>query len=159
MWARGVEDFDNVVYRFNEGSQLLEDDVWDGLRQLGEGCHELEVAEYGVSTHWSAAYVFCFTSSTDSPLNAALAAPALRVAKIDIPLAPDDIRVDWNAVPGATWYELYHAAGEGEWQFKATVTNTTYVDTSPSWLQSDRYTVRACNADGCSEFSNVVTQH
>lgn len=117
------------------------------------------MAEHGVSTHWSPAYEFCFASSADSPLNAALAAPALRVAKIDIPLAPDDIRVDWNAVRGATWYELYHAVGEGEWQFKATVTNTTYVDTSPSWLQSDHYTVRACNADGCSEFSNVATQH
>ena len=116
------------------------------------------MAEHGISTLWSPAYEFCFASPTDS--NSALAAPTgLRVAKIDVPAAPDDIRVDWNAVPGATWYELYHAAGDGEWQFKATMTNTTYVDTSPSWLQLDHYTVRACNADGCSEFSNVATQY
>lgn len=159
VWVSGVEDFDNVVYRFNEGSQLLEDEVWDGVRALGDGCHELEMAEHGISTHWSPAYEFCFARSTDPPSNSALAAPAgLWVAKIDIPAAPDDIRVTWNAVEGALWYELFHAAGDEDWQFKATVTNTVYVDTAPSWLYPDHYTLRACNADGCSEFSSVATQ-
>lgn len=160
VWAAGVMDFDNVIYRFNKGPEVSEDGVWQEVLALGAGCHELEVAEDGISTHWSLPYEFCFASSTDLPSNSALAAPTgLWVAKIDIPAAPDDIRVTWNAVQGATWYELYHAAGDGDWQFKAAVTNTTYVDTSPSWLQSDHYTVRACNADGCSELSNVATQN
>ena len=160
VWAAGVVDFDNVVYRFNEGADLLQADVWDALLGLGAGCHELEVAENGISTHWSLPYEFCFTDSTPPPDSSIPATPTgLWVAKIDVAFAPDDIRVTWNAVPGATWYELYHAAGDGDWVFKATVTNTTYVDTFPSLLFADHYTVSACNNAGCSEFSTVATQY
>ncbi len=160
VWAAAVVDFDNVGYRFNGGSELVEAGVWDALLALGAGCHELEVAEDGISTHWSGSYEFCFV---DSPRPADSSIPAtptgLWVAKLDVAFAPDDIRVTWNAVPGATWYELYHAAGDGEWTFKATVTNTTYVDTFPSLLFADSYTVNACNSAGCSAFSAVATQY
>ena len=162
VWAQGVVDFDNVLYRFDGGASLLQAGVWDAL--LAAGCHELEVAEDGISTHWSAPYEFCFVSSTPTPTPTPTSSiPAiptgLWVAKVDIPFAPDDIDVSWNVVPGATWYELYHAAGDGEWTFKATVTNTTYVDTFPSLLFADHYTVNACNSAGCSAFSAVATQY
>ena len=159
-WVAGVIDFDNVVYRFNEGTEVFEDGVWEEVLALGTGCHELEVAEDGISTHWSLPYEFCFAVSVSTPSNSDLAAPTgLWVAKVDVAFAPDDVRVSWNAVPGATWYELYHAAGDGEWVFKATVTNTTYVDTFPSLLFADHYTVSACNNAGCSDFSAVATQY
>ena len=158
LYAVGVVEFDDVVYRFDGEGYLLQEEVMPALLTLAVGCHELEIAENGVSTHWSLPYEFCFVDSTLPADSAIPATPTgLWVAKIDVAFAPDDIRVTWNAVPGATWYELYHAAGDGEWVFKATVTNTTYVDTFPSLLFADHYTVRACNASGCSEFSAVAT--
>lgn len=87
VWASGVVDFDHVVYRFNEEAEVFADDVRAELLALDAGCHELEIAEDGISTHWSLPYEFCFASSTDSPSNSALAAPTLRVTKIDIPAA------------------------------------------------------------------------
>ena len=60
VWAADVVDFDNVAYLFNGGSDLLQADVWDALLALGTGCHELEIAENGISTHWSVPYEFCF---------------------------------------------------------------------------------------------------
>ena len=160
IWAIGVVDFYDVLYRFNGGEEVFEEDVADVLVALGAGCHELEIAEDVISTHWSSPYEFCFV---DSPRPADSSIPAtptgLWVAKLDVAFAPDDIRVTWNAVPGATWYELYHAAGDGDWVFKATVTNTTYVDTFPSLLFADHYTVSACNNAGCSDFSAVATQY
>ena len=82
----------------------------------------------------------------------------LWVAKVDIPFAPDDIDVHWNAVAGATWYELWHHDGV-QWQLKATTTRSAYRDESPSWLFADSYTLRACNNAGCSAFSAVATQY
>ena len=160
IWAVGVVDFYDVVYQFNGGEEVYEEDVVDVLVSLGVGCHEVQIAEDGISTHWSFPYEFCFVDSVPPADSASVPATptGLWVANIDIAFAPDDIRVTWNAVAGAAWYELLHAAGEGEWQFKATVTNTTYVDTSPSWLEPDHYSVRACNSAGCSEFSSVATQ-
>ena len=158
VWAVGVGDFDNVLYRFNEGSEVFEDGVWEELLALGPGCHELEIAESGISTHWSAPYEFCFVQSTTSPDTSTLPAPTgLQLQKVDIPLAPDDIDVSWNAVSGATWYELWHANPGTQWAMKATVSRTSYRDTEPGWLVSDSYTVRACNDAGCSPFSAAAT--
>lgn len=158
VWASGVVNFDDVLYRFNEGAEVFEDDVWAELLALGPGCHELEIAEDGISTHWSLPYEFCFAASGTPPSNSDLATPTgLWVAKIDIPAAPDDIRVSWSPVSGARWYEIWHATPTVDWQFEATVTATSYVDTDPGWLVSDSYTVRACNESGCSEFSSVAT--
>ena len=80
-------------------------------------------------------------------------------SKIDIPLAFDDIRVTWNAVAGATWYEVYHATPGTQFDFEATVSDASYLDEWPNVLYPDSYIVRACNNAGCSEFSAVVTQY
>ena len=159
VWAQGVVDFDNVLYRFDGGASLFRADVREALLALGAGCHELEIAENGISTHWSGSYEFCFVDSTPAPATSTLAAPTgLRVQKVDIPLAPDDIDVHWNAVAGATWYELWYHDGV-QWQLKATTTRSAYRDESPSWLFADSYTLRACNSAGCSAFSAVATQY
>ena len=161
VWAQGVVDFDNVLYRFDGGASLFRADVREALLALGAGCHELEIAENGISTHWSAPYEFCFVSSTPTPTptSSIPAIPTgLWVAKVDIPFAPDDIDVHWNAVAGATWYELWHHDGV-QWQLKATTTRSAYRDESPDWLFADSYTLRACNSAGCSAFSAVATQY
>ena len=67
VWARGVEDWEDVVYRFNDGAELSQAGVQAALRSLGSGCHELEVAERGISTHWSTPYEFCFATVASGP--------------------------------------------------------------------------------------------
>ena len=160
IWARDVVDYDNVYYRFNRGTSVLSADMWSALLGLGAGCHELQAAEDGLSTHWSAPYEFCFAgSSPPSSTASGLPAPTgLWVNKIDIAFAPDDIQVVWNHVPGAAWYEVWHAAAGERWALKGRPTTSVYRDNSPSWLSADSYRVRACNSEGCSDYSAVVTQ-
>ena len=162
LYATDVVEFSDVVYRFDGEGYILQGDVMPALLALGAGCHELEIAESGISTHWSAPYQFCFVDSAAATSPSAPATPmGLSVTKVDIPLAPDDVRVTWNVAPEATWYELFHAAGQAfEWELKAT-DNTTppTVDTSPEFPGArTHYSVRACNSAGCSAFSAVATQ-
>ena len=160
VWARDVGDWDDVIYRFNKGEASFRAGVNDALEALGAGCHELQIAENDVSTHWSAPYEFCMARSTPPPSTAALPTPTgLWVNKIDIAFAPDDIQVVWNHVPGAAWYEVWHAAAGERWALKGRPTTSVYRDTSPSWLSADSYRVRACNSEGCSDYSTVVTQY
>ena len=153
VWARGVVDFDNVIYSFNGGARLLRADVWGALRALAPGCHELQIAEESISTHWSSRYSFC---STAPPLPAT--PTGLRLTKVDIPFAPDHIRVDWAAVSGATQYEVYHHVAT-QFDFEASVSTTSYLDQYPNILYYDSYIVRACNAAACSVFSASVTEN
>ena len=157
VWAEGVVEFRDVVYRIDGGPRFAEADMWEALVALGKGCYELQIAEAGISTHWSAQYEFCIANSAP-----ALAVPAtptgLRLTKIDIPFDFDDIRVDWNAMPGATWYEVHHHAAGAQFDYEATVTNTYYLDQSPNVLYYNSYIVRACNASGCSDFSASVSE-
>ncbi len=157
VWAEDVVDFADVVYRIDQGADFVEADLWDALLTLGSGCYELEIAEQGTSTHWSEPYEFCLANSVPTP-TIPTAPIGLRLTKIDIPFAPDDIRVDWNAVPGATWYEVHHHAAGTQFDYEATVTSTYYLDEWPNVLYYNSYVVRACNASGCSDFSASVTE-
>ena len=160
IWARDVGDWDDVMYRFNKGEASFRAGVNDALGALGAGCHELQIAENDVSTHWSAPYEFCFARSTPPPSTSALSTPTgLWVNKIDIAFAPDDIQVVWNHVPGAVWYEVWHAAAGERWALKGRPTTNVYRDNSPSWLSADSYRVRACNSEGCSGYSDIATQY
>ena len=160
IWARDVVDYEDVYYRFNRGDSVLSTDLWSALLGLGAGCHEIQAAEDGLSTHWSAPYEFCIARQSSPPSASTLPAPTgVRVSKIDIPFAPDDNRVRWNAVPGASRYEVWYASAfDGQWRRKGSVRTTTYLDDSPSWLYADSYAIRACNSAGCSDYSAVVTQ-
>ena len=98
-------------------------------------------------------------SPTATPLSAPDTPTGVRVSKVDIPFAPDDIRVTWNAVAGATWYEVHHATPGTQFDFEASVSDTYYLDEWPNVLDPDSYIVRACNQAGCSQFSAVATQY
>ena len=157
VWAEGVVDFADVVYRLDQGAGFVQADVSDALLALGTGCYELQIAEEGISTHWSPPYEFCLVSS--APTLAIPATPTgVGLTKVDIPLWPDYVRVDWNTVPGATWYEVHHHAAGTEFDYEATVTSSSYLDQWPNVLYYDSYIVRACNASGCSDFSTRVTE-
>ena len=67
--------------------------------------------------------------------------------------------MDWDAVSGATRYEVYHHAAAAQFDFEASVSTTSYLDQSPNILYYDSYIVRACNAAGCSAFSARVTEN
>lgn len=67
VWAVGVDDWDDVIYRFNGGPRLRQPDVWEALEGLGPGCHELDMYEEGISTHWSTPYEFCFATVASGP--------------------------------------------------------------------------------------------
>ena len=159
VWASGVGDWDAVLYRLNKGTSFFKPEMWDRLRALSSGCHEIQAHENGVSTHWSEPYVFCTDSG--APPQARASVPAtprgLWLSKIDIGFAPDDLQLIWNGVAGADYYEVYHAS-DGEWHHEATVSSTNYRDYYPNVWYPDSYAVRACNAAGCSDFSAVVTE-
>ena len=65
-YARGVSDWDNVLFRFNGGSSHSRSGVWSALQSLGIGCHEAQMAEENVSTHWSNSYQFCIIHLNNS---------------------------------------------------------------------------------------------
>ena len=157
VWAGGVVDFADVVYRIDKGARFAKADMWNALVSLGRGCYELQIAEAGISTHWSVPYEFCLANAVPAPSVPAVPT-GLRLTNIDIPFEFDDIRVDWNEVPGATWYEVHHRAAGTEFDYEATVTSTYYLDEFPNILYYNSYIVRACNASGCSDFSARVIE-
>ena len=160
LWAEGVVDYDDVFYRFNGGRRFFQAGMGRALATLGAGCHELQIAEEGLSTHWSAPYGFCFVSATPSPTSSTLPAPTgLSASTVDIAFAPDDVHLVWNHVAGAAWYEVWHAPAGGQWALKGRPAIPAYRDLSPSWLFADSYRVRACNDAGCSASSAAVTHY
>ena len=79
------------------------------------------------------------------------------------------IRVSWEAVDGADYYEVYYDAdfdsscdldSDGRLSFceelATDVTGTTYVHTNPS-LSENYYWVVSCNSDGCSHHRQRVS--
>jgi len=68
----------------------------------------------------------------------------------------DRVRITWNSVEGATSYEIWRGEGPEIPQRIATVTDTTYDDTSVVLNVLYLYRVKACNAAGCSNPSSPV---
>ena len=81
------------------------------------------------------------------------------LTKVDIPFAPDHIRVDWDAVPGATRYEVYHRAATASIRLRGQRQHDVLPRPVPDIPSYDSYVVRACSAAGCSAFSASVTEN
>lgn len=64
--------------------------------------------------------------------------------------------VSWTAVTGSTRYEAQERLGTGAWTNLANTTATS-LSISGKPTGSHGYQVRACNAAGCSPWSNIVT--
>ena len=71
-WVRGVENWNNLRYRFDGGSALTVDEAYEAFYDLDWGLHSVEVNEYRPSgeTGWSAPYPFLIATEV----------PALTVA-------------------------------------------------------------------------------
>ena len=103
------------------------------------------------------------TAGESGDSNTVSATPA-----IPIPAAPENLSVttttsaaalSWNAVTGATAYQVYRATGAGSFTRIAsgsTITGTTYTNTGLTEGVSYRYTVRAVNSSGVGPDSDEV---
>ena len=81
----------------------------------------------------------------------------LRGRKVNIRLAPDDARIDWDPTPRATYYKVYQ---DGQYEAEISAPRTSYYDGDPNTfvgaLSSTAYQVRACNKAGCSPSTKSV---
>ena len=86
--------------------------------------------------------------------------------QIQKPSAPSGLSVSntiasltlkWNAVKGATEYEIYRAGTDGKYSKITTVTSTSYVDTSVKNNTQYSYKIKAYNAAGTSAFSTAAS--
>ena len=80
--------------------------------------------------------------------------------KFDVRLATDDARITWNAVKGATYYEVYQGT---RLDAEVSAPATGYYDGSPNsnffGFMPTTYRVRACNKSGCSDYSSPDTAY
>ena len=67
------------------------------------------------------------------------------------------LTLKWNAVKGAAGYEIYRAGTDGKYSKIATVTSTSYVDTSVKNNTEYLYKIKACNTACKSAFSTVAS--
>ena len=67
------------------------------------------------------------------------------------------LTLKWNAVKGATGYEIYRAGTDGKYSKITTVTSTSYVDTSVKNNTEYLYKIKACNTACASAFSTVAS--
>ena len=86
--------------------------------------------------------------------------------QIQKPSAPSGLSVSntiasltlkWNAVKGATGYEIYRAGTDGKYSKIKTVTSTSYVDTSVKNNTQYLYKIKAYNAADASAFSTAAS--
>ena len=67
------------------------------------------------------------------------------------------LTLKWNAVKGATGYEIYRAGTDGKYSKITTVISTSYVDTSVKNNTQYSYKIKAYNAAGASAFSTAAS--
>ncbi len=69
----------------------------------------------------------------------------------------DKVQVTWDAVATATSYEIFSSLNGSNTTatLLATVTATSFDDTTPAPTSVVDYTIKACNLAGCSDFSTV----
>ncbi len=67
------------------------------------------------------------------------------------------ITLKWNAVTGATGYEVYRAGTDGKYSKITTVTSTSYVDTNVKNNTQYSYKIKAYNAAYTSAFSTAAS--
>ena len=67
------------------------------------------------------------------------------------------LTLKWNAVTGATGYEIYRAGTDGKYSKITTVTSTSYVDTSVKNNTQYLYKIKAYNTACASAFSTAAS--
>ncbi|MCY3699588.1 MAG: hypothetical protein OXH46_08135 [Gemmatimonadetes bacterium] len=73
--------------------------------------------------------------------------------EVEVPWAANDARIWWDAMPRATYYEVYQ---EGKFDATVNAPYTRYYDSDPNdflGFYATAYSVKACNKAGCSDLS------
>ena len=84
--------------------------------------------------------------------------PSAPVVKIGNSSTSGKPMLTWNAVSGATSYQVYRATSQkGTYSLLGTVTATSYTNTGAKAGTTYYYRVKACNDAGLSPYSNIVS--
>ena len=111
-------------------------------RQSGEWCYRVQASNGGGDSEWSTPT--CTTVRPNTPT----------LNSIDNPTGAWVFNITWTAVPGAASYELQELDADNLWHTRYTGTALAYeatVTDGGQWC----YHLRAVNAGGASEWSNV----
>ena len=78
--------------------------------------------------------------------------------KVKLRFFPDNARISWDTVAGATYYKVYQGS---QFETEVSAPQVSYYDASPNrflgGFSSTSYKVQACNKAGCSLSSESVT--
>ena len=112
-------------------------------------------AEKGVPVYYK---VLAFSDNDVSHYSNIVETVPLDTPEIDVALSSGSPKVSWDAVEGATKYEVYSkASGESSYKRLITTTKTYCTNTKAEKGKSISYKIRAINDDGSSKYSNVVS--
>ena len=98
-------------------------------------------------------------TESDGPVDIPSSPTGIQGSKVDVPFSTDYAVVTWDAVQGATYYEVYKNSA---YSAEISAPQTRYVDSEtdfPFGFTGGTYTVKACNKAGCSDPSSGVTVH
>ncbi len=172
----GCSDLDNqnaTSYKFGtqyyelhrslarEGEYSLLDSRLTSSRYVDEGLQPGTVYYYRVrgcnDNSCSAPAITGGLTESDGAVDVPAIPDGVKGEKIRIRFWPDHAAVTWNAVEGATFFEVYQGS---DLDAEVSAPQVRYTDFSPNRFhgafQSTSYKVRACNKAGCSEFSETV---
>ena len=96
-------------------------------------------------------------TESDGPVDIPSSPTGIQGRKVDVSFGTDYAIVTWNAVQGATYYQVYKNSRHDR---NISAPQTRYEDHEASFLFGFRggtYTVRACNKTGCSAPTSGVT--
>ena len=96
-------------------------------------------------------------TESDEPVDIPSSPTGIKGRKVDVSFGTDYAIVTWDAVQGATYYQVYK---NSEHDRNISAPQTRYEDHESSFFFGFRggtYTVRACNKAGCSAFTSGVT--
>ena len=106
------------------------------------------------------------TTESDGPVSAPTVPTGFRGEKIVMPSHPDTAKLTWDAVEGATYYELWKGADPGA-SFEMLVQISAPLEAQSFDIAPNRkffgefsltsWKVRACNKAGCPLFAEPVT--
>ena len=98
-------------------------------------------------------------TESDGPVDIPDSPTSIQGIKVDVPFSTDFAIVTWDAVQGATYYEVYR---NSRYSREMSAPQTRYEDHGADLLlgfTGGIYTVKACNKAGCSDTSSGVAVH
>lgn len=151
----GITEHNGYFYAFGAGTiekYLPEEDTWILLN-----CKMPEnISAFGTASISSSTYIFGGLNSSGISNNAYKYTPI----ELDAPIIQliDKNTLNWEAMQGATSYNVYRKVPDGSCQLIAeNITDTTFVDDNQLKGNTYHYVVRSVNEKGISCHSNEVS--